>query len=654
MSLITFSHRNPQRPQLVALVAYKIPTHKKLRSCFKKQAPAARTNLLRDNACVLSRRGFLQSVTLSAAAATLPRRVLSATDTAPATRLDIFPYSAVTLAPGPLLTQMQQSQHLLLQLDDDSLLYPFRKMESLPTPGTSLAGWYAADGFAPGHAFGQWISALSHNYAATGDQQARAKVGRLIALHADTLRPDGKFFRDNHFPAYTYDKLLRGLMDAHTLAGDPLALPTMQRLSAIAAPTLPKAAISRNEMCALPQDPHQYCYDESYTLSENQFLAWKLTHDPRYLATGERLLNVRQFFDPLAQGQNALIKQHAYSHMNQLSSGAQAYLTLGEDKYLRAVTNGFRFVEQQSFATGGWGPNEEFVDPATDQLAQALASTHRGFETPCGSYAHLKLGRYLLSITEDPHYGDSMERVLYNTVMGAIPIQPDGHAFYYSDYNWGSTKTFFSERWPCCSGTLPLVATDYGISSYFRSPAGVTVNLYIPSTLNWTSSNGTRLALTQSGDYPFQPEVTFRISTSRPARFTFRFRIPAWAKGAELRVNSERAAAVTSGTFAELTREWQNNDHIELTLPLTMRTEQLNSQHPEIAALVRGPVCLFALTNQGDKILVTGEQLVAAAPTAASHREFHVEKDGGALKMIPFSSLVLDDRYSLYLRLRST
>ena len=28
-----------------------------------------------------------------------------------------------------------------------------------------------------------------------------------------------------------------------------------------------------------------------------------------------------------------------------------------------------------------------------------------------------------------------MERVLYNCILGALPLQPDGHGFYYSDYN---------------------------------------------------------------------------------------------------------------------------------------------------------------------------------------------------------------------------
>ena len=87
-------------------------------------------------------------------------------------------------------------------------------------------------------------------------------------------------------------------------------------------------------------------------------------------------------------------------------------------------------VLAQSFATGGWGPNESFIAPDSSGLYDSLTSTHRGFETPCGSYAHFKLARYLLRVTRDGRYGDSMERVFYNTILGAKPLQPDGQAFY--------------------------------------------------------------------------------------------------------------------------------------------------------------------------------------------------------------------------------
>ena len=61
------------------------------------------------------------------------------------------------------------------------------------------------------------------------------------------------------------------------------------------------------------------------------------------------------------------------------------------------VTNAVNLIwKDQSFATGGWGPNEAFVEPGKGQLGASLSTTHRSFETPCGSYAHFKVMRYLL------------------------------------------------------------------------------------------------------------------------------------------------------------------------------------------------------------------------------------------------------------------
>jgi len=103
-------------------------------------------------------------------------------------------------------------------------------------------------------------------------------------------------------------------------------------------------------------------------------------------------------------------------------------------------------VQEQSFATGGWGPNETFVKPGSSALAESLAKTHASFETPCGAYGHFKITRYLLLETADSRYGDSMERVLYNTILGAKPLQPDGTSFYYSDYNDHAQKGYFEKR----------------------------------------------------------------------------------------------------------------------------------------------------------------------------------------------------------------
>jgi hypothetical protein len=158
---------------------------------------------------------------------------------------------------------------------------------------------------------------------------------------------------------------------------------------------------------------------------------------------GRRYLLDRTFFDPLSQGQNVLPGLHAYSHVNALSSGMQGYMKLGDPKYFHAVTNAVEMIwKDQSFATGAWGPNEAFVEPGKGQLGASLADTHRSFETPCGSYAHFKVMRYLLALTKDARYGDSLEQVLYNTILGAWPVREDGSSFYYSDYHHSGFKTY--------------------------------------------------------------------------------------------------------------------------------------------------------------------------------------------------------------------
>src|SRR5260370_15860566 len=155
-------------------------------------------------------------------------------------------------------------------------------------------------------------------------------------------------------------------------------------------------------------------------MPENLFLAYQRGAGERYRAVAMQYLS-EPCFDRLAEGQNDLAGRHAYSHVSSLCSAMQAYLRLGSEKHLRAAKNGFDMLAAQSFATGGWGPEEVLRATGSVDICDSLTKTHSGFETPCGSYAHFKLTRYLLRVTRDPRYGDSMERMMYNTILAAKP-----------------------------------------------------------------------------------------------------------------------------------------------------------------------------------------------------------------------------------------
>jgi len=578
----------------------------------------------------MSRRLFLKSTSLSLAAACALPHLLSEEAPPP---LEEFGYGDVQLLPSLAQAQFEQTQAVLLQMNVDSLLKPWRLRAGLPAPGPEMGGWYdevpllktpsGGHGFAPVHSFGQWISALSRGYAVNRDLATRAKVEQILAGYEPAI--SGRFYTNCRFPAYNYDKCVSGLIDAHMFCGLDADHKLLDLTTNAAEPHLPPRALDRGE----PQrkwrrsigEKNGVDYDESYTLPENLFLAWRQGAGERYRTLASRFLIDDTFFDPLAAGKNVLGGHHAYSYCNALSSAVQAYLCMGSGKHLAAARNAFQMIEEtQSFATGGWGPNEEFVAPDSSALYASLTDTHRGFETPCGSYAHFKLTRYLLRITRDGRYGDSMERVLYNTVLGAKRLEPDGRAFYYSDYNNRSSKTYFPDRWPCCSGTLPQVAADYHVMIYFRDPRGLYVNLYLPSQVQWTTADGAQLSLTQSGDYPNDGRVHFQLNANRSATFTLWLRIPAWsAVGTRtLRVNGAPVALKMNSGFAAIERTWVDGDQIELTLLMPLELESIDPAHRDTVALVRGPLVLFAL-DEDPRLTRTQAQTAERVPDGTWH-----------------------------------
>ncbi len=192
-------------------------------------------------------------------------------------------------------------------------------------------------------------------YAITGSQAAREKVLRLNRLYAQTI--DGNFYENNRFPAYCYDKLVCGLIDSHKYVGDPDAFAILDKTTDAAVPHLPEHAVEHGHELAAGQRMNRGP-GMSRTRCRRIFF-WRIRRGAgeRYRALGVQYLN-EPFYDRLAEGQNDLAGRHAYSHVNCLCSAMQAYLTLGNEKYLRAAKNGFDMLAAQSFATGGWGPDE--------------------------------------------------------------------------------------------------------------------------------------------------------------------------------------------------------------------------------------------------------------------------------------------------------
>ncbi len=616
----------------------------------------------------MDRRTFLKATTATAGGAYVasvlpawasPEKSLMAVSTP----LTTFSYSEVQLLDGPMKRQFEENHARFQNLDDDRMLKVYRQVAGLPAPGEDMGGWYDLTGFSleggefrgfiAGHSFGQYVSGLARAYAVTGSEETRAKINRLVKGYGETLDAKAKFFVDYRLPAYTYDKLCCGLIDAHEYAHDPMAMDILEKLTRAMVAYLPEKALSRAEQRSRPHKDTTYTWDETYTLPENLFLAYQRSGKSLYLDMAKKYLEDDTYFGPLSEGNNVMPFEHAYSHVNAFSSAMQAYITLGSEKHLRAAKNGFEMLQTtQSFSTGGWGPNEAFGEPGTGQLGASLTTTHASFETPCGAYGHFKIARYLLRVTKDSRYGDSMERVLYNTILGAWPIQADGTSFYYSDYAATGKKAWYRDKWPCCSGTFPQLAADYHISTYLRSSDGVYVNLFTPSSVKWKDGAG-QYGLKQQTKYPFDNKIQIEVSGSQSKDYTIYVRIPGWVRpNPVLSVNGKRVSdSVDPGTFASIRRTWKDGDRIELELPMPLHLEPVDANHQNMVSLIQGPLVLFAVADSQPAF----DQKALLQPKAVQNATGDwsaSSADGAAVTMRPFMNIDKES-YSTYVTLKS-
>jgi DUF1680 family protein len=606
-----------------------------------------------------SRRSFLKTASSVAALSavrplpTLAQATSAQSQQAATPGLREFDYKDVRLTGGPLKEQYDHLHAHYLGLDNDRLLKGYRQHAGLPAPGKDMGGWYDPDGFVPGHSLGQYISGLARIGRCTGDpachQKARELVQGFGAVFEANTNPFAGPNAEKVWPAYVMDKHIIGLLDAYQLSGFEPARALLPKVIGGALPFV--SPVSRDRIGK--KDPP---YDETYVLPENLFTVHRVTGEQRFHELAVRYLLDKEYFDPLAAGEDVLPTKHAYSHAIALSSAAKAYFELGDPKYRAAIVNAWHFLDAQRYASGGFGPDEQFVTPGQGALFDSLARTKDHFETPCGSYASMKLARYLLRATGDARYGDGLERVVYNALLAVKQPDSDGGYPYYSTYGVHAVKEYYPHKWPCCSGTLIQGVADYVLNVYFQTSNAVYVNLFVPSEVTWTRG-GSFVKLVQETSYPAGDFTAISVQTAAPATFSLGLRVPGWLgdSAAEIRVNGVKQHVATQpGTFALLTRTWKNGDRVEMHLPQGFRTEAIDESHPKTVALLRGPVLYAALDSTAAAVVpppltpppLTPGSLVPAGATSDVYVQSANEQ---RTVFVPFYR-VQNESYNLYLQ----
>src|SRR5471030_1864196 len=90
-----------------------------------------------------------------------------------------FPLGDVQLLDGPFKRAMDRNADYLLSLEPDRLLHSFRSTAGLVPKASSYGGWELT-GLA-GHTLGHYLTAISQQYAATGDERFLRRITYIVS-----------------------------------------------------------------------------------------------------------------------------------------------------------------------------------------------------------------------------------------------------------------------------------------------------------------------------------------------------------------------------------------------------------------------------------------------------------------------------------------
>ena len=485
----------------------------------------------------------------------------------------------------------------------EPLLYNFRLNAGMKPKTRHLEGWENPTCELRGHFTGHFLSALSLEYSATGDNVFKLKADTLVAGLAAVQRRLGKTgylsaFPETFFdrlengqqvwaPYYTIHKILAGLIDCYRYLDNRQALDVARRLGTW--------VYNRNRHFSHAQ-MQRILNTEFGGIGESLWQLYDLTGDTTY-ASAARLFVHDRVLRPLYNHRDSLKGLHVNTQLPKLLAQARSYEENGNWRDRDMVCYAWHQIAgHRSYATGGCS-NYEYFRSDPDQLADFTGpNDHEN----CVTHNMLKLTEHLFCWEPRVEYADYYENALINGILGTQHPKVGGTAQYYVSQRPGQFRAFCDpdSAFVCCSGTGIESFAKLNDNIYFHDDTTLWVNQYIPSTLDWRERG---IGLDLETGYPRFDDIHLRLSLHHPERLSLKLRIPYWAQqGATVQVNGQPLDVVgEAASYLTLRREWHDGDRIDLVIPRSFHTWAM-PDNPRRVAILYGPVVMTqALGTEG-------------------------------------------------------
>jgi len=326
---------------------------------------------------------------------------------------------------------------------------------------------------------------------------------------------------------------------------------------------------------------------------------YHITHNTDYLKLAKFFLDVRgdstthDLYGEYSQDHKPVTEQteavgHAVRALYMYAGMTDIAAMYKDQDYLNAVNKIWdNTYNKKMYITGGLGSKHEGESFGANYELPNLTA----YNETCASIASVYWNQRLFLLTGDSKYYDIIERTLYNGLISGISL--DGKKFFYPnptesdgkyEFNQGacSRKSWFDCS--CCPTNLIRFLPSLPGIIYASHKDSLYVNLFISNDADVIIGKE-KINITQKTDYPWNEKINFVLNPERETNFTLKIRIPSWAlndavpgdlysyidnKKSEiiLTVNGEVQKIKLNKGYAEITRNWNESDKVELNLPM--------------------------------------------------------------------------------------
>jgi DUF1680 family protein len=289
----------------------------------------------------------------------------------------------------------------------------------------------------------------------------------------------------------------------------------------------------------------------------------------------------------------------------------------GDEKFLAAADNLWNNVaEKKIYVQGGIGASgegERFGD--NYELPNTTA-----YNETCAAIANVYWNQRMFQLHGDSKYIDILEKSLYNGLLSGVGM--DGKSFFYTNAmeikNSFKHKDMEAERsgWfpcSCCPTNVTRLIPSVPGYMYAVKAEDIYINLFANSTGS-ISVNNKEIQIVQENNYPWEGDLTFRITAKTPTEARLLIRIPGWAQQQAIpsnlytfinrqaleipvTINGKKTNYTIEKGYAVLSGKWKTGDVVKVALPMEVQkitaNQKIENNIGKIA-LQRGPLVYCA------------------------------------------------------------